>query len=86
MIIKNKITIEYEFDDLEKEVVKLLSFADLTISQIRTILQFHKFRDVSSMELSWKLHDLYKLGLINRKLKNSHSRTYIYSMENGVYK
>ena len=83
MITNNKITIEYEFDKIDKEVVGLLSSSELTVSQLLTILKFHKFGDISSMELTWKLHDLYTLGLIKRKLKNGHSKIYIYYIENG---
>lgn len=76
---KNIISIEYELNDIERKIYTILSRYPASVHQIRSILRFEGI-DISSMYISKKLNELFILGLIKKKKKNS--RIYIYFIEN----
>ena len=75
---KNVISIEYELNDREVAIMKILSKYPSTVHQIHTILKFQGI-PITSMEISRRLNDLCVMGLAKKERKNS--RLYIYSVQ-----
>lgn len=74
---KNVISIEYELNDLEMQIVKSLSHCPLTVENLHVILKFHGMGQ-TSMAITRRLNDLCIMGLVIKKRKNK--RVYIYSL------
>ena len=75
---KNVISIEYELNDVEMQIMKSLSHCPLTVYQLHVILKFHGMGNITSMEITRRLNDLCVMGLLRKKKKNR--RVYIYSL------
>ncbi len=73
-----EIVVKVTYDDIDLQILDILSRNDSTVSQIMTILKFNFHSDVGHMTIAKKLDYLQILGKVEKRRKNA--RVFEYSL------